>query len=169
MVYFGLLVGEKSVSGRNLSSVHKIHTHLPGSLGFYDDKGCNIVTWALEETFEGQTEFSAGIGQIQRWYAACTDIDDRKRAEERLKEENVARCQRRQRLDRLPRQPQHPVNGEDRHPREAHLEPRAGRQYLPLALRAVGSLSNQHRLRAAGCRVLLEMAWRCDRWRYPPD
>src|SRR6202166_2551787 len=29
-------------------------------------------------------------GQILRWYAACTDIDDRKRAEERLKEENVA-------------------------------------------------------------------------------
>jgi formate hydrogenlyase transcriptional activator len=29
-------------------------------------------------------------GQIRRWYVACTDIDDRKRAEERLKEENVA-------------------------------------------------------------------------------
>ncbi len=29
-------------------------------------------------------------GQILRWYSACTDIDDRKRAEERLKEENVA-------------------------------------------------------------------------------
>src|SRR6266404_1764829 len=29
-------------------------------------------------------------GHILRWYAACTDIDDRKRAEERLKEENVA-------------------------------------------------------------------------------
>jgi formate hydrogenlyase transcriptional activator len=29
-------------------------------------------------------------GQILRWYAACTDIDDLKRAEERLKEENVA-------------------------------------------------------------------------------
>ena len=29
-------------------------------------------------------------GQILRWYVACTDIDDRKRAEERLKEENVA-------------------------------------------------------------------------------
>jgi PAS domain S-box-containing protein len=29
-------------------------------------------------------------GQVLRWYAACTDIDDRKRAEERLKEENVA-------------------------------------------------------------------------------
>ena len=29
-------------------------------------------------------------GHILRWYAACTHIDDRKRAEERLKEENVA-------------------------------------------------------------------------------
>jgi len=29
-------------------------------------------------------------GQILRWYVALTDIDDRKRAEERLKEENVA-------------------------------------------------------------------------------
>jgi PAS domain S-box-containing protein len=29
-------------------------------------------------------------GQILRWYVACTDIDDRKRDEERLKEENVA-------------------------------------------------------------------------------
>jgi PAS domain S-box-containing protein len=29
-------------------------------------------------------------GQVLRWYAACTDIDDRKRAEERLQEENVA-------------------------------------------------------------------------------
>ena len=29
-------------------------------------------------------------GQIVRWYVACTDIDDRKRAEERLQQENVA-------------------------------------------------------------------------------
>jgi formate hydrogenlyase transcriptional activator len=29
-------------------------------------------------------------GQIIRWYVACTDIDDRKRAEERLLQENVA-------------------------------------------------------------------------------
>jgi PAS domain S-box-containing protein len=29
-------------------------------------------------------------GQIRRWYVTCTDIEDRKRAEERLKEENVA-------------------------------------------------------------------------------
>jgi formate hydrogenlyase transcriptional activator len=29
-------------------------------------------------------------GQIIRWYVACTDIDDRKTAEERLQEENVA-------------------------------------------------------------------------------
>jgi PAS domain S-box-containing protein len=29
-------------------------------------------------------------GQIIRWYIACTDIDDRKRAEERLQQENVA-------------------------------------------------------------------------------
>jgi len=29
-------------------------------------------------------------GQPSRWYVACTDIEDRKRAEERLKEENVA-------------------------------------------------------------------------------
>ena len=29
-------------------------------------------------------------GNIRRWYVANTDIDDRKRAEERLKEENVA-------------------------------------------------------------------------------
>jgi formate hydrogenlyase transcriptional activator len=29
-------------------------------------------------------------GQILRWYVACTDIDDRKRDEERLKEENIA-------------------------------------------------------------------------------
>src|SRR6201999_2432279 len=29
-------------------------------------------------------------GQLIRWYVACTDIDDRKRAEERLQQENVA-------------------------------------------------------------------------------
>jgi PAS domain S-box-containing protein len=29
-------------------------------------------------------------GQIMRWYVACTEIDDRKRAEQRLKEENIA-------------------------------------------------------------------------------
>src|SRR5207249_2010567 len=29
-------------------------------------------------------------GQILRWYVSCTDIDDRKRAEERLQQENVA-------------------------------------------------------------------------------
>lgn len=29
-------------------------------------------------------------GQISRWYVACTDIDDRKTAEERLQQENVA-------------------------------------------------------------------------------
>jgi formate hydrogenlyase transcriptional activator len=29
-------------------------------------------------------------GQLIRWYLACTDIDDRRRAEERLKQENVA-------------------------------------------------------------------------------
>ena len=29
-------------------------------------------------------------GQVLRWYAACTDIEDRKRAEEKLQQENVA-------------------------------------------------------------------------------
>jgi formate hydrogenlyase transcriptional activator len=29
-------------------------------------------------------------GQVVRWYVACTDIDDRRRAEERLQQENVA-------------------------------------------------------------------------------
>jgi PAS domain S-box-containing protein len=29
-------------------------------------------------------------GQVTRWYVACTDIDDRKRTEERLRNENVA-------------------------------------------------------------------------------
>jgi len=29
-------------------------------------------------------------GQLRRWYIACTDIEDRKRAEEKLKQENVA-------------------------------------------------------------------------------
>src|SRR6202030_2631219 len=29
-------------------------------------------------------------GQITRWYVACTDIEDRKRAEDRLRDENVA-------------------------------------------------------------------------------
>src|SRR5450432_541309 len=28
--------------------------------------------------------------QITRWYVACTDIEDRKRAEERLQQENIA-------------------------------------------------------------------------------
>jgi len=31
-----------------------------------------------------------GRGQIRRWYVACTDIEDRKRAEEKLQQENVA-------------------------------------------------------------------------------
>jgi formate hydrogenlyase transcriptional activator len=29
-------------------------------------------------------------GQLTRWYVASTDIDDRKKAEERLQQENVA-------------------------------------------------------------------------------
>src|ERR1700680_1276642 len=29
-------------------------------------------------------------GQVLRWYVACTDIEDRKQAEERLQQENVA-------------------------------------------------------------------------------
>jgi len=29
-------------------------------------------------------------GQIMRWYAAATDIEDRKQAEDRLRSENVA-------------------------------------------------------------------------------
>src|SRR6202008_4745688 len=29
-------------------------------------------------------------GQVVRWYVACADIEDRKRAEERLQQENVA-------------------------------------------------------------------------------
>ena len=29
-------------------------------------------------------------GNILRWYAACTDIEDRKRAEDRLQRENSA-------------------------------------------------------------------------------
>jgi PAS domain S-box-containing protein len=29
-------------------------------------------------------------GQVKRWYVACTDIDERKRAEEKLQQENVA-------------------------------------------------------------------------------
>src|SRR6202030_3222847 len=29
-------------------------------------------------------------GQLMRWYVACTDIEDRKRAEEKLQQENVA-------------------------------------------------------------------------------
>ncbi len=29
-------------------------------------------------------------GQVKRWYVACTDIDDRKRSEQRLQQENVA-------------------------------------------------------------------------------
>src|SRR4029077_18243410 len=29
-------------------------------------------------------------GQVIRWFVACTDIDDRKRAEEKLHQENVA-------------------------------------------------------------------------------
>jgi formate hydrogenlyase transcriptional activator len=31
-----------------------------------------------------------GQGQIMRWYVACTDIDDRKRAEERMRNETIA-------------------------------------------------------------------------------
>jgi len=31
-----------------------------------------------------------GNGQIQRWYVSCTDIEDRKRGEEKLRQENVA-------------------------------------------------------------------------------
>jgi len=31
-----------------------------------------------------------GKGQVKRWYVACTDIDDRKRTEEKLQQENVA-------------------------------------------------------------------------------
>jgi formate hydrogenlyase transcriptional activator len=34
--------------------------------------------------------FRDGNGQILRWYVACTDIDDRKRDEERLQRENLA-------------------------------------------------------------------------------
>src|SRR6202021_3278247 len=47
---------------------------------------CGRIRWCL-------AQFNAGCddqGQVLRWYAACTDIDERKRAEERLQQENVA-------------------------------------------------------------------------------
>src|SRR6202030_4166348 len=49
-------------------------------------KGDGSYRWVLRRFNPGCDD----NGNIRRWYVANTDIDDRKRAEERLKEENVA-------------------------------------------------------------------------------
>jgi PAS domain S-box-containing protein len=49
-------------------------------------KGDGTYRWFLARSNPVRDE----KGNIRRWYVANTDIDDRKRAEERLKEENVA-------------------------------------------------------------------------------
>jgi PAS domain S-box-containing protein len=49
-------------------------------------KGDGTYRWFLAR----YNPMSAGHGQPSRWYVACTDIEDRKRAEERLQQENVA-------------------------------------------------------------------------------
>ena len=49
-------------------------------------KGDGIYRWFLTRYNPVRDD----KGQIMRWYVACTDIDDRKRAEERLQRENAA-------------------------------------------------------------------------------
>jgi formate hydrogenlyase transcriptional activator len=87
------------------------HAAAPGALGHPDDSKRVKAIWdralssgsAFES--EGRLRKSDGSyrwflirynpvrneeGKVLRWCAACTDIDDRKRAEEKLQEENVA-------------------------------------------------------------------------------
>jgi len=49
-------------------------------------KGDGTYRWFLARYHA----LSDGQGELIRWYLACTDIDDRKSAEERLRQENVA-------------------------------------------------------------------------------
>jgi formate hydrogenlyase transcriptional activator len=63
---------------------------LPGGVGFELElrlrKGDESYRWFLAHC----SPVHDGQGQIMRWYVAATDIDERKRAEERLQHENVA-------------------------------------------------------------------------------
>ena len=59
-------------------SVSESEIRLPGADGTYH--------WFLARFNPLRDE----NGQLIRWYVACTDIDERKRAEERLQQENVA-------------------------------------------------------------------------------
>jgi len=83
----------------------------PGAVGHPDDTGRLLSQWnramSNRSAFEIEVRMRKsdgsyrwflnrfnpvhdGQGQILRWYAACTDIDDRKRAEEDLQRENAA-------------------------------------------------------------------------------
>jgi formate hydrogenlyase transcriptional activator len=83
----------------------------PGALGHPDDSGRLLSHWnnamSSGSAFEIEVRMRKSDGsyrwflnrfnpvrdgreQILRWYAACTDIDDRKRAEENLQRENAA-------------------------------------------------------------------------------
>jgi formate hydrogenlyase transcriptional activator len=83
----------------------------PGALGHPDDSGRLLSQWnramSSGSAFEIEVRMRKSDGsyrwflnrfnpvrdsqeQILRWYAACTDIDDRKRAEENLQRENAA-------------------------------------------------------------------------------
>ena len=55
-------------------------------LEFRVRKGDGTYRWLLTRYNPLRDE----AGRITRWYVACTDIDDRKRAEEKLQQENVA-------------------------------------------------------------------------------
>jgi PAS domain S-box-containing protein len=70
----------KATSERGMStrSAYEIEVRIRKSDGTY--------RWFLAR----YNPMSADQGQPSRWYVACTDIEDRRRAEERLQQENVA-------------------------------------------------------------------------------
>jgi PAS domain S-box-containing protein len=64
--------------GLSTGSAYEVETRIRRSDGTY--------RWFLAR----YAPMNVGQGQPSRWYVACTDIEDRKRAEERLQQENIA-------------------------------------------------------------------------------
>ena len=82
-----------------IPSVAEVHPYDVEKLWAFEDRGSS--SYDLEvRVRKGDGSFRCFLirfsaprdekGQLMRWYVACTDIEDRKRAEEKLQQENVA-------------------------------------------------------------------------------
>jgi PAS domain S-box-containing protein len=95
--YFGISLDE----WRQRSFAAEVHPDDAERLKTYADRAFSGAAYELEMRLRGADGryrwFLARYnpvrdhkGQVMRWYVACTDIEDRKQAEDRLRQENVA-------------------------------------------------------------------------------